>query len=111
MNIIGKKEWTKGDSKLSTFLMAATHLQVVMGLVMYFFVYQYYHLMSNMSDSLSRWKAVEHLTAMLVFVVLVSVLHIGNKKAEKPNRNRRALVLGIIALLVGLAGIPFERWF
>ncbi len=111
MNLAGKKEWAAGDTKLTMILMASTHLQLLLGFIMYLFVFQYYHLMGDMDDPISRWKAVEHMATMVIFVILVSVLHIVNKKPNKKNKNRRALILAISAIITGLSGIPFDRWF
>lgn len=111
LNILGKKDWGKSERTISTVLLALTHTQVLLGLIMYFFVYDYYLLIGDMSNADARWKSVEHLLAMLVFALLVTLLHVGNKKAQARNKNRRALVLGGIALVLALAGIPMDRWF
>lgn len=110
INTATGKEWGKGDSKLTTFLMATTHLQALIGLVMYFFVFKYYQYMSEMSDPILRWKAVEHITGMLIFVVLVTLLHRANKNPNKANKNRRALIMGIISVAIVLGSIPKDRW-
>lgn len=111
INTATGKEWSKGDSKLTTFLMATTHLQAVIGLVMYFGVYKYYQYMSEMADPIMRWKAVEHITGMLIFVVLVTLLHRANKNPNKANKNRRALIMGLISVAIVLGSIPMDRWF
>lgn len=110
INTFSKKEWAKGDTKFTAMLMGTTHLQAVIGLVMYFVVYQNYQYMGNMDDPILRWKAVEHITGMLVFVVLITLLHRANKNPDKQNKNRRALIMGLIALAVALGSIPMDRW-
>lgn len=115
LNTVSKKEWSKGDSKLSMILMSSTHLQMVIGLVMYILAIKNQGLFSDMGDTMGnavlRWKAVEHPLMMFIFIILVSVLHITNKKEGKKNRNRRALIMGGIAIAVALSAIPADRWF
>jgi heme/copper-type cytochrome/quinol oxidase subunit 4 len=110
-NVLGKRNWGKTERLTSTILLALTHTQVLLGLVMYFFVHKYHLLVGDMSNPDSRWKSVEHLTAMLVFALLITLLHMGNKKPQAKNPHRRALLLGGIALALALAGIPMDRWF
>jgi len=110
INTFSQKEWAKGDTKFTAMLMGTTHLQAVIGLVMYFVVYQNYQYMSHMDDPILRWKAVEHITGMLLFVVLVTLLHRANKNPGKQNKNRRALIMGLIALVIALGSIPMDRW-
>ncbi|MBI1184643.1 hypothetical protein GC194_10245 [bacterium] len=111
INALSGRRWGRNDIKLTTFLLSITHLQVLLGLFMYFFIFHYYNLFSEMSDPVARWKAVEHMATMLIFAALVTVLHTGNKKLEKPNRNRRAIIFIIIATAVAFSGIPLDRWF
>ena len=113
LNISSKKEWSTGDTKLTLFLLATSHLQLLLGFVLYF-VKGYQGFFSNMGDNMGisefRWAAMEHPLMMVVFVVLVTMLHSGNKK-EKANKNRRALIFTGISIAIVLAAIPFNRWF
>lgn len=115
MNTVSKKEWSVIDTKLSMGLMVSTHIQLLIGLVMYVLAIKNQDLFSNMANTMSnsflRWKAVEHPLMMLIFVALVTMLHSGNKKPGKKNKNRRALIFGIIAMAVALSAIPGDRWF
>ncbi|MFY0673503.1 MAG: cytochrome b [Bacteroidia bacterium] len=114
INLSGKKEWAAGDTKITLFLMATTHLQLLIGFVLYF-VKGYQGFFSNMGDNMKvgdfRWAAMEHPLLMVIVVVLISLLHIGNKKPNTKNKSRRALILGIASLVLALAAIPFDRWF
>lgn len=111
LNFISDKDWSRNDKKLTTLLMGFTHLQVVLGFVMYFFTKHYYNLLGNMKDPISRWLAIEHAVMMVLFAVLITVIHVTNKKPDKLNKNRRALILGLLAAAIGFAGIPLSRWF
>lgn len=114
MNLAGKKEWGAGDTKLTLFLMATTHLQLLIGIALYF-VKGYQGFYSNIGDNMKigdfRWAAMEHPLLMIIVVVLISLLHIGNKKPNTKNKNRRALIFGLACLALALAAIPFDRWF
>ncbi|MGB0430397.1 MAG: hypothetical protein ACPGLV_07975 [Bacteroidia bacterium] len=113
LNVLGKKEWSKGDSKFTMFLMAFSHLQFLIGLGLYF-VKDYQGFFSNMSQNMGvdtfRWAALEHPLTMIIFLILVTIMHSVNKR-ERKNKNRRALIITISALVTALSGIPFDRWF
>lgn len=113
INAFSNKEWTKGDTKLTLFLMAFTHLQLVLGFALYF-VKGYQGFFSNMADNMGiadfRWAALEHPITMIIFVVLVTIMHSINKRDRK-NKNRRAIILSVSAIITALSAIPMDRWF
>lgn len=96
----------------STFLMF-THLQFLLGLVLYFFATPWFGMLRDnagevMKNKAYRFFAVEHPLMMLIAVVLITI---GNSKVKKALKNDTkftpAVVLYIIALLVIFAAIPW----
>ncbi len=104
------KPFTAKDNKMSLFLMIATDLQLVFGLMLYLM----YSPMVNwsaagmMKNAVLRFWTMEHLTMMLVAIVLI---HIGRSKAKKAAtdelKHKRLFVFNFIALLLILASIPW----
>ena len=104
------KPFLAKDNKMSLFLMIATDLQLVFGLMLYLMYSQMVD-WSNpdmMKISTTRFWTVEHLTMMLLAVVLI---HIGRSKSKKAAtdemKHKRLFIFNFIALLLVLASIPW----
>lgn len=110
LNLSKQKEWSKGDIKLTAILMGFTHLQALVGLVMYFFVHQYYKLFSEMANPDIRWKVIEHPMMMIFFIALITMMHSINKKADKKNKSRRAIIFTLLSAILVVLAIPLSRW-
>jgi hypothetical protein len=57
-----------------------------------------------MKDKVLRFWAVEHITSMLLAIILITIGHIKYKKGGAP---RTTLILYIIALLLIFSAIPW----
>jgi putative Ca2+/H+ antiporter (TMEM165/GDT1 family) len=90
-------------------------LQLLSGLILYFFLSPITKLaMSDfgaaMKDAGLRFYAVEHISMMLIAVVLV---HIGRAKSKKAKTDsgkfKIATIFFLIALVLMLAAIPWDK--
>jgi len=104
---------TKQDAlKTSKILLISAHLTLVLGLYQYFFGAFGYALIKNtvggmkevMKDGAARFWAVEHITSMILAIVLITIGHIKYKKGGKPGTTT---VLYLIALLLLISAIPW----
>lgn len=102
----GKKSFTKVDDKLSLTLFISSHLQLVIGLVLYF-VSPYVRFGEGvMKDATARYWTVEHIAIMLLAIVMISVARIRAKKqAEHHAKFRTMLWYNLSALVLILAAI------
>jgi hypothetical protein len=113
MGWLGKRPWTGLDRKAGLWFTIAMDSQVLVGLILYFFLSPLTTLaMRNfggaMSDATLRYFAVEHLTMMIIAVVLVHIGSARSKKAGSDNaKHRNAAIWFGLALLVMLAAIPW----
>lgn len=112
---LGQKSWTKADNLTGIIFTALMDLQLLTGLILYFFLSPVTKMaMSDfgaaMKDANLRFYAVEHLTMMLIAVVLV---HIGRAKSKKAKTDvakfKTGSIFFLIALVIVLAGIPWGR--
>lgn len=112
---IGRKEWTKADNLVGVIFTGLMDLQLLTGLILYFFLSPVTKLaMSDFGAAMKnadlRFYAVEHLTMMLVAVVLV---HIGRAKSKKAKTDlakfKTGAIFFIISLVVIVAAIPWGR--
>jgi len=112
---LAKKPWTKTDNTLGIIFTSLMDLQLLTGLVLYFFLSPFTQAAFNdfgaaMKDSELRFYAVEHLTIMIVAVAFV---HIGRSRSKKGQTDRakfqKSLFWFGLATLFIVAGIPWGR--
>lgn len=106
---LSKKSFTPADRKLSLFTLIATHIQLVLGIVLY--------LMSDwvrlddmgeaMKDRILRFFTVEHSLMMLIAIALITIGHSKAKKASGEKKFRTLAIFFTIALVIILAAIPW----
>jgi hypothetical protein len=106
LGIINKRPFGKWDNKASLYLLIFTHLQLLAGLVLYFVSPLVSFGSDTMKDKLVRYWTVEHLTAMLLAVILITVARISIKKMPGDQAKfRRLFNFNLIALIVIIGAI------
>lgn len=117
IGLLARKPFTGADNKIGTALLGATHLQVVIGLILYFVSPTVEVAMSDMGaamkDATLRFWAVEHITMMLIAAVLITVGRVTSKKAlDDLKKHKRAAIFYSFAFAVIMYAIPWaERGF
>ena len=100
----GNKVFTDRDKKLSLFALIFTHLQALLGIVLYFIDDSKVQFNENtMSNDVIRFYTVEHTLMMLIAVILVTI---GNRSA-KAGKVKQVFWYYFIALVLILAAIPW----
>ncbi len=109
-----KQPFADRDKRLGLMLMVAAHITLVIGLYQYFVGPWGFQLISSqgmavvMKDSALRFWAVEHITGMLIGIVLITIARgVFRKTITNEAKHKRALLLYIIALVVILASVPW----
>ena len=109
MGWLGKKPYTNTNNKLSLFLMIATHLQFVLGLILYFVSPAVQFNSSTMKDASIRYWTVEHVSMMIIAVALITVARSTAKKMNvDESKHKRLFIFNSIALLIILASIAMS---
>ena len=112
---MGNKPWTKFDNLLGIVFTSLMDIQLMLGLVLYVFLSPvtrtaFADFGAAMKDDNLRFYAVEHISIMLVAVIMV---HIGRAKSKKAKTDigkfRIASIFFLIALALILGGIPWNR--
>lgn len=110
VNALMKKKngtYTDKDKLVSVLTLSFIHLQVVIGLVLYFMQGRM-NGFSEMSEKLPRLYALEHPLMMLIAAVLVTVGHSKSKKSDLDAKKfKLTYVFFGIALLLILSRIPW----
>ncbi len=111
----GNQPWKKTDNILGIIFTSLMDLQLLTGLVLYFFLSPVTKLALSdfggaMKNADLRFYAVEHFSMMLIAVVLV---HIGRAKSKKANTDQGkfkiATIFFLIALVLMVVAIPWNR--
>jgi hypothetical protein len=108
----GKKPFEKLDNTASAALLGLTHLQLLLGLILYAGVSQWTRtafadMGAAMKNEWLRYFAVEHITIMLIAVVMIQLGRTFSKKASDDNAKHRKLAIyttiGLLLILLSLA--------
>jgi hypothetical protein len=102
--VAGKRPFGKWDNKASLFLLIFTHIQMLVGLILYFVSTAVVFGPETMTTY--RYWTVEHIFGMLVAVVLITVGRVSMKKISiDAGKHKRLLIMNVIALIVIVAVI------
>jgi hypothetical protein len=105
LGMMNKKPFGKWDNKFSLYLLIFTHMQLVVGIILYVMNLSQNRLVqfneSTMKNAGLRYWAVEHLVGMLVAVVLITVARASSKRlADDTAKHKRLFIFNLIALAV-----------
>ncbi len=108
-----KTPFGKWDDKASLYLLIFTHLQLIVGLILYFVSPWVRFSGGVMGDADSRYWTVEHILGMVIAVTLITVGRIRSKRTSNDLDKRRvlltfnaiALIVIIVILAIGPRGI------
>jgi hypothetical protein len=111
MGWMSKSKYGKADNMLSLFLMICADVQLLIGLIQYFFGDFMKAIRSSagiMKNEVSRFWAVEHISGMIVAIALI---HVGRSLAKKSTDDtakfKKQFIWFTVALLLILATIPW----
>jgi hypothetical protein len=109
MGWLGKKPYTGTNNKLSLSLLIATHVQFLLGLLLYFVSPFVQFNSSTMKDATTRYWTVEHISMMIIAVALITAARSTAKKmAVDEAKHKRLFIFNTIALLIILAAIAMS---
>jgi hypothetical protein len=111
-------EYSPKDFRISLFALIVTHIQVLIGLILYFVSPLGMQSISNngmsavMKDSILRLNAVEHPMVMIIAAILITIGYSKHKKklVSKPKFKILAIFY-TLTLIFMLSRIPWDNWF
>ena len=109
LNALRKKStYEKSDRLLNMFTMVSSHIQLVIGLVLYFTSTKVSFVEGWMKSDLLRFYGMEHILLMIIAIVLVTIGHGKAKRALDVTKKHKTIILYYsIGLLLILASIPW----
>lgn len=117
IKFIGKKPFDAIDFRLSLFALIVMHLQLLIGLVLYF-LSPYFSAFSTegmseiMGDATLRLYLIEHPTTMILAIVFITMGYSKHKKKLSSSKKFKTLTIFYsLALFLLLLKIPWQAWF
>lgn len=112
---VSKSAFDKGANRLSLFSLIFAHLQLVVGLALYFVSplgMKAFETGEAMSNAALRFYSVEHIAVNIIAIVLITVGRSGLKrKTSDAAKYRHGLIFFGLGFLLLLSRVPWERLF
>lgn len=108
------REFTEKDRKIAMIAFIFSHVQLLVGLILYFVSPVGFSLLTSggaMSDSAARLTALEHPLINILAIVIISVGYIRAKKISLSRGKFRSIyMMYAIGLVLILSRIPWANW-
>ncbi len=115
---VSNKEFGHKDFRLALFALIVTHIQLLIGLVLFFISPLGLKSITNngmgtvMKDSIMRLYAIEHPMVMILTVILITIGYSKHKKKRVSKGKFKTLaIFYTIGLILMLSRIPWQQWF
>ena len=107
-----KREFTAKDRKIALFGLIATHIQLVVGLILYFISPLGSAVFGQMKDAALRLTSLEHPITNTIAIVLITIGWSKHKKGETNTAKFKSIAVFYgIGLVLILIRIPWSLWF
>ena len=115
INLTGKKEYSAKDFRISLFTLIVSHIQLLLGLILYFVSpkFEQWSLMGSevMKTASVRLYLVEHPLINIIAIVLITIGYSKHKKKlTSPSKFKTILIFYALALICLLSRIPWDVW-
>jgi len=107
-----KRSFTPGDKKLSLFTLVFSHIQLLVGFLLYMVSPAVQQALPDMGaamkDKYLRFWAVEHISIMLIAIIIITIGYsLAKRAASDADRFRKLFFYFLVSLLLILATIPW----
>lgn len=107
-----KKSFTKKVRTIALIALIVIHIQLLVGLILYFVSPLGKQALGNISDSALRLTALEHPLINVIAIILITIGWSKHKKAATDSAKFKSIaVFYTIGLVLILARIPWNLWF
>jgi hypothetical protein len=112
MGMSSKKEFTAKDRKIALFGLIGAHIQLLVGLILYFVSPLGHALLGEMKDAAARLTSLEHPLINIIAIVLITIGWSKHKKGETGTAKFKSIAIFFgLGLLLILSRIPWKLWF
>ena len=112
LGMSSKREFTAKDRKIALFGLIATHIQLVVGLILYFVSPLGKAAIGQMAESDIRLTWLEHPLINIIAIILITFGWSKHKKAATSQAKFKSISIFYgLGLLLILSRIPWKLWF
>jgi hypothetical protein len=110
--MFSKKEFTAKDRKIALFALIAIHIQLLIGLIVYFVSPLGFASLGQMSDKALRLTSLEHPVINIIAITLITVGWSKHKKlTTSASKFKTFSIFYGLGLVLILSKIPWSMWF
>lgn len=110
--LTSKKLFTEKDLRLSLFTMIICHIQLLVGLILYFVSPLGLEQLGNMKDAAMRLTSLEHPLVNIIALALITIGWSKHKKEESNNgKFKKIAIFYVLGLVLILSRLPWANWF
>lgn len=111
IGMFSKKEFTAKDRKIALFGLIGTHVQLLVGLILYFVSPLGLASFGQMSDKALRLTSLEHPLINIIAITLITIGWSKHKKATTSESKFKGFVIFYgLGLVLILSKIPWSLW-
>jgi len=115
IGLFGKKEYRAKDFRVSLFTLIVSHIQLLIGLILYFVSpkFEQWSLMGSevMKTASVRLYLVEHPLINIIAIVLITIGYSKHKKKlTSISKFKTILIFYVLGLICLLSRIPWDVW-
>lgn len=108
---VSKKEFVSKDRKIALFALIVTHIQILVGVILYFVSPLGLASFGQMADKALRLTSLEHPLINILAVVLITIGWSKHKKLETSETKFKTFsIYYSLGLLLILSRIPWSLW-
>ena len=112
IGMFSKKEFTPKDRKIAMFGLIGAHIQLVVGLILYFVSPRGSQAFGLMKDATLRLTSLEHPLVNIIAIVLITIGWSKHKRAATSEAKFKSIsIFYALGLLLILSRIPWSLWF
>jgi NADH:ubiquinone oxidoreductase subunit 2 (subunit N) len=109
--LTGKRLFKDKDLRLSLFALIVSHLQLLVGFIIYFVSPLGLKSFGQMGDSALRLTSLEHPLINIIAIVLITIGWSKHKKEESNNgKFKKIAIFYTLGLVLILSRIPWANW-
>jgi hypothetical protein len=112
LGFLSKREFLAKDKKIALFALIVTHIQLTVGLVLYFLSPLGMSAFGDMKNAALRLTSLEHPLINIIAIILITIGWSKHKKVlEGKNKFKAISIFYGLGLLLILSRIPWSLWF
>lgn len=110
LGFINKKTFTAKDRKIALFGLIASHIQLLVGLILYFISPLGFDSLGEMKNAAIRLTSLEHPLLNIIAILLITIGWSSHKRADENQKFKKIAIFFGFGLFLILLRIPWSSW-